>query len=155
MLKPIKRHEALQPISREHHHGLLLSWKIREGFRLKVDPMRIKNYTDWFWENHLLSHFKFEEAYIFPLLEAENKLIKRALREHGRLKSLFSSSDKVERNLSLIEEELIAHIRFEERILFKEIEQVASEEQMKNIEKEHSKNMVGEWEDDFWSRKLR
>ena len=155
MLKPIKRHEALQPISREHHHGLLLSWKIREGFRLKVDPMRIKNYTDWFWENHLLSHFKFEEAYIFPLLEAENKLIKRALREHGRLKSLFSSSDKVERNLSLIEEELIAHIRFEERILFKEIEQVTSEEQMKNIEKEHSKNMVGEWEDDFWSRKLR
>ena len=24
-----KRHKALQPLSREHHHGLLLSWKNR------------------------------------------------------------------------------------------------------------------------------
>ena len=155
MLKPIKRHEALQPISREHHHGLLLSFKIREGFRLKVDPIRIKKYTDWFWKNHLVSHFEFEEAYIFPLLEAENKLIKRALREHGRLKSLFSSSDKIEINLSLIEEELVAHIRFEERILFKEVEKAATEEQLKIIEKEHSKNMQEEWKDEFWSRKLK
>ena len=30
--KPQKRHKALQPLSREHHHGLLLSWKIRTGF---------------------------------------------------------------------------------------------------------------------------
>ena len=33
--KPQKRHKALQPLSREHHHGLLLSWKIRSGFNKK------------------------------------------------------------------------------------------------------------------------
>ncbi len=150
MSKPIKRHQALQPVSREHHLGLLLSWKIREGLRLEVSLERIKTYTDWFWINHLQPHFEFEEAHIFPLLDSEDKLIKRALREHRRLKRLFSASNKVAINLSLIEEELVAHIRFEERILFKEIEQRASEEQLNLIEKAHSKNIVEEWEDEFW-----
>ena len=153
MPKPIKRHKALQPISREHHHGLLLSWKIREGFRHKVAPERIKKYTDWFWKNHLIAHFEFEEAYIFPLLENDSILIKRALREHRRLKSLFSATDKIETNLSLIEEELIAHIRFEERILFQEVQRIASEEQLNMIENKHSKNMAEVWEDEFWLKK--
>ena len=155
MPKPLKRHPALQPISREHHHGLLLSWKIREGFRHNVVRERIKKYTDWFWINHLVSHFEFEEAYIFPLLKNDSILIKRALREHRRLKSLFSATDKVEHNLSLIEEELIAHIRFEERILFQEVQLIASEEQLKVIEKEHSKNLAEVWEDEFWIKKSK
>ena len=87
----------------------------------------------------MISHFESEEAYIFPLLEAENKLLKRALREYGRLKSLFSSSNKIEINLSFIEEELVAYIRFEERVLFKEVERMATEEQLKIIEKDYKK----------------
>ncbi len=153
MSNPIKRHIALGSVSREHHHGLLLSWKIREGFRRNIEPERIKMYTDWFWENHLETHFEFEEKYIFPILEIENKLIKRALREHGRLKGLFISSDKVEQNLSLIEEELVAHIRFEERILFKEIQEIASEQQLKIVEQGHLVNIVDEWKDEFWAKK--
>lgn len=42
MSQPIKRHPSLQPLSREHHYGLLLSWKIREGFKREVPPERIK-----------------------------------------------------------------------------------------------------------------
>ena len=148
--KPIKRHQSLQPVSREHHHGLLLSWKIRTGLKQGVAVERIKEFVDWFWENHLQAHFDFEETYMFPILGKENKSVKRALREHGRLKRLFASEDKIERNLSLIEEELTAHIRFEERILFQEIEALASKEQLKVIEEVHSKNMVDEWEDEFW-----
>lgn len=152
MPKPIKRHTALQPISREHHHGLLLSWKIRQGFSLEIAPERIKKYTNWFWENHLQSHFEFEESYIFPILEKEHKSIKRALREHRRLKRLFAAPDKIERNLSLIEEELTAHIRFEERVLFREIETVATPEQLEIIQQEHSKPIIEEWKDEFWIR---
>src|SRR5690606_10923423 len=29
--KPIKRNKDLQPFSRDHHHSLLLCWKIRTG----------------------------------------------------------------------------------------------------------------------------
>ena len=55
---PIKRHKALQPLSRDHHHGLLLSGKIRAGFSKNIEPLRIKNYADWFFKNHLIPHFE-------------------------------------------------------------------------------------------------
>lgn len=153
MPKPIKRHQSLQPVSREHHHGLLLSWKIREGLQKQIAVERIKKYADWFWENHLQAHFEFEEKYMFPILGPNHKLVKRALREHRRLKRLFTTPDKIEQNLSLIEEELVAHIRFEERILFQEIQALASEEALKMIEQVHSKSIEGEWGDEFWLKK--
>ncbi|MGB5362412.1 MAG: hemerythrin domain-containing protein [Aureibaculum sp.] len=153
MPKPTKRSKALMPISREHHHGLLLSFKIREGLKKKIAPSRIKKYTDWFWESHLQSHFDFEEKYIFPILGKNNDLIKRALQEHTRLKQLFFSADKVKENLLLIEQELTAHIRFEERILFTEIESVASEDELHMIASEHSKVITDEWQDEFWKVK--
>ncbi len=146
----MKRHVALQPTSREHHFGLLLGWKIREGFKRKVAPERIKKYTDWFWENHLMHHFLFEEKYIFPILEDKHPFVKRALREHRRLRRLFTAFKETERYLYLIEEELTAHIRFEERILFKEVENLASPTQLALIEREHSKKMITHWEDEFW-----
>ena len=153
MPNPIKRHKSLQPVRREHHHGLLLSWKIREGFKRHVAVGRIKKYTDWFWEEHLNAHFEFEEKYLFPVLGKDHILIKRALREHRRLKRLFNATDNIERNLSLIEDELASHIRFEERELFQELQAVASTEILKDIEEAHSKNIIEEWTDEFWVRK--
>ena len=64
--KPIKRHEAIKPYSREHHHGLLLCWKIREGLKHEVAIDRIKKYADFLWETQIEPHFKAEEKYIFP-----------------------------------------------------------------------------------------
>ncbi|MAT55721.1 MAG: cation-binding protein [Saprospirales bacterium] len=150
--KPIKRHPALQPLSREHHHGLLLSWKIRTGFAKGVAPERIKAYCDWFFENHLLRHFDTEEQHVFPVLgNKEHPLVKRALREHGRLKRLFTTGEDLGKNLSLIEEELTAHIRFEERELFNEIQQVATAEQLAQIERLHDEQPFEEhWPDRFW-----
>src|SRR5690606_36276296 len=66
--KPIKRDENIQPFSREHHHGLLLSWKIKTGFKKNLELERIKRYTDWFYKNQLLPHFEAEEKYLFPIL---------------------------------------------------------------------------------------
>lgn len=150
MPKPLKRHESLQPVSREHHHGLLLSFKIREGLKKKVDVERMKRYADWFWTNHLFPHFEYEEKFILPILDKEDKLVKRTIREHRRLKRLFLSSDNVEHNIMLIEEELVAHIRFEERILFQEIQKIATLEQLKMIEEAHVFIEDKGWEDEFW-----
>ena len=118
MPKPLKRAKALQPISREHHHGLLLSWKIREGLKKEVDPGRITKYADYFWEHHLIPHFEMEEKYIFPILGAENELIKTALEQHKELETLFAMKTDLVNNLSAIEKALTIHIRFEEQVLF-------------------------------------
>ena len=149
--KPIKRSESLKPLSREHHHGLLFCWKIRTGFEKNVDVSRIKKYADWFYQNYLIPHFELEEQYVFPILGNENELIIKAVSEHERLKQLFESNTEISKNISLIEEELESHIRFEERILFGEIQKIASAEQLQAIEFNHSDEaFVDNLNDPFW-----
>lgn len=151
---PIKRHTALQPLSREHHHGLLLAWKIRTGLSKEVPLERIKAYSDWFFENHLMPHFEMEERHIFPILgDKGHPMVKRALREHRRLRRLFSTGEDLTKNLSLMEEELTAHIRYEERVLFNEVQQVSTPEQFSEIERLHQgQPFVDDWEDKFWEK---
>jgi len=148
--KPLKRHKSIVPLSKDHHQALLLCWKIRTGFKKKIAPQRIKSYSNWFWINHIQPHFNIEEKYVFPVLGNEHDLIKRALAEHRSLKELFESETDINKNLSLIEEELENHVRFEERILFGEIQKVATDEELKNIEKYHQDNFCDDWEDEFW-----
>jgi iron-sulfur cluster repair protein YtfE (RIC family) len=149
--KPIKRDKNIQPLSRDHHHTLLLCWKIRKGFSKEVAPSRIKVYSNWFFENHVLPHFKLEEEYLFPVLGQEHEMVKKALAEHRRLERLFKDNKDISRSLSLIEEELELHIRYEERELFNEIQKQASPEQLKIILEVHKDELFQDnTEDEFW-----
>lgn len=149
--KPIKRNKYLQSLSRDHHHGLLLCWKIRSGFSKGIEVQRIKRYTDWFFVHHLLPHFVIEEEQVFPILGHNHEFIKRGLMEHRRLKRLFCQTDELEKSLSRIEEELANHIRFEERTLFNEIQNVASEGQLMNVQRAHKYEFFTDnVEDPFW-----
>ncbi|MFV0539661.1 MAG: hemerythrin domain-containing protein [Aestuariibaculum sp.] len=149
--KPLKRHKALQPLSRDHHHGLLLAWKIRAGFKKEIEPKRIKIYADWFFKTHLLEHFDIEEQYVFPVLGDDNELVKKALSQHRRIKRLFSETGDIGVALNKVEEELDNHIRFEERILFPEIQMAATETQLELIEKIHQpEKFEDNLDDEFW-----
>lgn len=148
--KPLKRHIALQPLSREHHEGLLLSWKIRKGLDRKTDISRIKEYCDWFWETHLQSHFQFEESRIFTILDQKNELIARAVNDHIKIKKLFEANTITESELALLAEKVTEHIRFEERVLFPEIEKKASETDLNEIIKSHQTVDCELWHDPFW-----
>lgn len=148
---PLKRHPALQHLSHDHHHGLLLCWKIRQGFKLGIDPDRMKAYSEWFWNHHLEDHFREEEQQLFPIIPADNTLIKQALSEHRRLKKLFTNWENSEKNLGQIEEELERHIRFEERTLFPLIQENASSEQLEAIGKNGNQEKFQDNESDlFW-----
>ena len=149
--KPLKRAPELQPLSHDHHQALQLCWKIRTGFSKKIESNRIKKHTDWFFKTHLKPHFELEEKYVFPILGADNKLIKKALAEHRRLERLFKQTTDQEKSLGLIEEELEAHIRFEERILFVEIQKIATKEELVKINEIHIEETFVERDDDlFW-----
>lgn len=150
-LKPQKRHKALHSLSREHHHGLLLSWKIRSGFSKNIAISRIQTYTNWFFKTYLIPHFELEERYIFSVLGADNEFVKKALEDHQYIKFLFLEAETSVKKLSNIEQELEQHIRFEERILFPEIQKIATEAQLLYIEKNHqSKDFIDNLEDEFW-----
>lgn len=149
--KPIKRHIALQPLSRQHHFGLLFGWKIRKGFNKNIEPERMMKFATWFYKMEIKPHFSDEEKYLFPILEPGNELIERALKEHRRIKRLFLDTENPERSLHRLEEELDAHIRFEERILFNEIQKVATPEQLQKIEEIHTDlEPTPEYADPFW-----
>ncbi|MBX2842986.1 MAG: hemerythrin domain-containing protein [Flammeovirgaceae bacterium] len=149
--KPLKRHKVLQPISREHHYHLLLCWKIRTGFRKKVATERIKKYADWIFGNYIRSHFEFEEKYIFPLLPKGSELLKKVLADHRRLTRLFQKKDDPIRSLSRIEEELESHIRFEERIVFADLQDRLDKEKWNSLEGEIvEKKFKENTEDEFW-----
>lgn len=148
---PIKRNEYLKPLSRDHHHGLLVCWKIRTGLKKGIDLQRIKAFTDWFFKTSLLPHFNEEERFLFPLLGNEHEMIKKALSEHRRLTRLFENNSDLEKTLNQIEEELENHIRFEERVLFNEIQKVVSEQKIQSMLKKDLENPAEKkWADEFW-----
>ena len=125
--KTIKRSKDLQSLSGEHHHSLILCWKIRTGFSKNVAVERIKRYVDWFFVNHIDPRLM-EEKHLFPVLGNNNELVRKATAVHRRLRRLFKETDNISKSLNLIEEVLEKHIRFEERILFNELQKVVSEE---------------------------
>ena len=150
-LNPIKRSKFLRPLSRDHHHGLLLCRKIRKGFEKGIEAGRIKAYADWFYHFHLLPHFETEEKFVFPVLGSENKLIKKAKEDHKRLNFLFKSENGLQTLLFNIADELESHIRFEERILFNEIQNKANIEELQLIIQHHSGDKFKDnLSDPFW-----
>ncbi|SMD45995.1 hypothetical protein SAMN00777080_4669 [Aquiflexum balticum DSM 16537] len=149
--KPIKRHLALQALSRDHHQGLLLCFKIRQGIKLGVEEARIKKYCEWFWKEHLAAHFSEEEKFVFTVLGDDDIMVQQALREHKRLEKLFNDSKSDYDHLKKLEKELEAHIRFEERVLFNKIQDVATEEELETITENHAgEPSCAVWEDEFW-----
>jgi iron-sulfur cluster repair protein YtfE (RIC family) len=149
--KPLKRHDALVPLSREHHQGLLLCWKIKQGLAKSIDPTRIKQYADWFFREHLVPHFAEEENVLFPILGNNHALVTRAVAEHRELEMLFADHSNVEQSLRTISEKLDKHIRFEERELFEFIQRAATEEQLQALAKHDAPQPFCDNESDpFW-----
>jgi len=147
----IKRHTSLQEYSKDHHQALLLCWKIKVGLQKGIAIKRIKAYADWFYENHIIDHFIMEEKYMFPVLSSDHELIIQVLNEHKLLLELFTNNNDVENSLTKLHEALKNHIRFEERILFNEIQDAATEQQLKLIEKYHTlEKFEDNLSDPFW-----
>ncbi|MCC6864831.1 MAG: hemerythrin domain-containing protein [Ignavibacteria bacterium] len=148
--KPLKRHASLQSLSHDHHHGLVFCRNLKEGIKRNISPDRIDKYANWFWDTHLEPHFETEEIYLFPILGNDDELVKQAVKEHRDLKNLIKANPDNQNRFSMIKELLEKHIRFEERILFNKIEQIATIEQLQIVEKHHQDLTVDTWNDMFW-----
>lgn len=136
-MPPLERHPLLKPLSREHHQGLLLCWRIRRDLQARTDHDVVLNECRVFFRSHLLPHFAVEEEVVFPVLGRVNPLVQRAIAEHRRIARLFLQRVDPRTTLGLVEEELEAHIRFEERVLFPEVQRMATPEEMDRIDQVH------------------
>jgi len=145
--------DVLTYLLQQHHHGLVLCQNIHQGLRKNIEPDRIKKYCIWFFKQHIEIHFKIEEQYIFPILGNDHALVKKALREHRKIKRLIDDTVDITKAVNLLEELVEAHIRFEEKNIFTEIQQRATEEIKRSILKDANYKAVksaSEWSDIFW-----
>ncbi|HCN84967.1 MAG TPA: cation-binding protein [Sphingobacteriaceae bacterium] len=133
----MKRNKDLQALSRDHHHGLLLGWKIRQGLKYLSDPRIIVNYIAYFSTAALFPHFEEEEKQILTYLSISDPLKQRTLREHKNISLLIHqlTSDKEIESAGLLKiaESVDEHIRFEERELFPHLEEVLNDDQLGKI----------------------
>lgn len=158
--KPIKRSNELVPLSRDHHSGLLLCWKIRTGIKKGIEEQRIAGYVLFYYRSHLTEHFRQEEEYIFPLVGEQNIRTQRAIAEHRQIEALIHKLENSEtigyNGLEELANRLDAHIRYEERELFSYIEEEAETKQLGNaggiIAGLHNDIKEPAWSDEFWAR---
>lgn len=158
---PIKRNKNLIALSRDHHEGLLVVWKIRQGHRFVVTDKHIADFVIYAFDKHLEPHFKEEEELLFSKLKTDDKLLVKATEQHATLRKMAaelssvdgSTTAQLEAFANLLEE----HIRFEERTLFPHVERQLPIETLNSIgtqlELIHSKQQPLYWKDEFWIRK--
>ncbi|MDR2235009.1 MAG: hemerythrin domain-containing protein [Chryseobacterium sp.] len=149
----MKRNENIILLSRDHHFGLLCSWKIRQGLKKGIKVSRITKYVLHFWDSHLKEHFREEEQILIPYLEDE--FSQRIQSEHQQLEAAISGMKGSETAdlLSYFADLLEQHIRFEERTWFPHLEAQLNPADLEKIGKEldrihHSEQDT--YEDEFW-----
>lgn len=153
-INPIKRSPQLSPLSREHHEGLLFVWKIRQGIRYGIEADRIAAFCQWFWSQHLAPHFQKEEKVVPSVLSTANENVQRMFAEHEAIRQRLTQVEREADYASLesLAQTVYDHIRFEERVLFNELEEAASPEQWLRIAEALNKEQeTGDnWKDTFW-----
>lgn len=140
--KGIRRHKALQPLSRHHMIGLHVGLKLlRTGTeKSKISLEQIIEDTREFWFLGGQEHFREEEEILLPAYAAYADLnqsdIIEMLLEHVMIRSgmnrLFAE-ELCEGEIRELGTLLHGHIRREERILFPMIEEALPEEKLQEI----------------------
>lgn len=158
MGKPLKRHPAFVPVSRDHHFGLLLVWKIRQGREKGIAPERLFNYVKYFYSKHMEPHFSLEESVIFSYMAKNDLLRKEVESQHREIRDAYKELGKFENEelLTKLDEFCLmveAHIRFEERKLFQYMQVELLNKELKEMEEKVTaihKPVTEVWEDKFW-----
>ncbi|TMI62999.1 MAG: hemerythrin domain-containing protein [Bacteroidetes bacterium] len=155
--QPIVRSNELSPLSREHHDGLLFVWKLRQGLSNNIAPARLKDFTIFYWQQHIKPHFYQEEHVLSKFIPTDNPLLKQMQEEHSLIRELILSlgDDASIETFTSLADVIYKHIRFEERELFGWVEVNLNKEQLEEIYKELEEHPLcgSDWKDEFWLKK--
>ncbi len=141
--KHMKRHEAIAPLSRDHHGSLLLAQILKKNapvYREMPDNAKDKvKYAQQQFERHIKKHFVQEETLLEFAKDSHteiNTLAAEIKTDHRELTALFQALETATDKESAMDTLGIAlenHIRKEERTLFPLLQQHCSEEMLQKI----------------------
>ena len=139
----IKRHKALQPLSRHHHHGLVMAHRLMkagtEASSFSNDELKEQLQT--FWDSGGNDHFREGEALLFSAYakyaSPDQPEIVENLLEHALIRSkvqqlltqLSISEALMHERGSLLE----GRIQKEERVLFPVFKRALPEEELEKL----------------------
>jgi hemerythrin-like domain-containing protein len=129
----MKRNEALQQLSRDHHRALEAALKLRRAEPEDAKAVR-KDYLG-FWRDHGAIHFRVEEEVMLPAFaqhgDESDPAVIRVLADHEEIRrrsaELEESASPRTEDLTALGELLADHVRHEERVLFPLIEEAMPE----------------------------
>ena len=136
----MKRHEALEQLSRDHHQALFQAMRLKRAAEVDSGDV-LGDFLDfWFSIGHL--HFRAEEEVLLPAYSAyadassepvvrvlvDHIEIRREAHELGALKE-----DPPPERLHSLGERLDAHVRHEERVLFPLIEEALPDDELARV----------------------
>lgn len=135
----MKRNVYLQPLSRQHHNGLLMALLLQKGVKKKASHTVLCDFIRYGWEEELEHHFASEELVLIPAAfkkKINPALTEQLLHEHTALRLLVqkaSTHSATEKDIIDFASLLEKHIRFEERTYFPEAEKLLSEKELKEM----------------------
>lgn len=128
-----KRHQSLVSLSHDHHHGLALALRLRQGGNALLndgwthDRQAQAQIVRKFYDEELSVHFRLEEEILFPAMlkhiAGSSSLIHSLIAQHRQMEDLIhqlhtddpAALDRLLTDLGVVLEQ---HIRSEERELF-------------------------------------
>lgn len=131
---PMKRHPALQPLSRQHHLGLVIANKAKSA----TDDDKLTHHQALveYLTTAIPTHFEIERTRLADVIltklsdDRAVKLAKQMLDEHEYIESLLANTDPSVDDVKELANALYDHIRFEERELFPIAETVLSDDEL-------------------------
>jgi len=136
----MKRHEALERLSRDHHQALFQAMRLKRATEDTAGDV-LGDFLDfWFSVGHL--HFRAEEEVLLPAYsayaDASREEVVRVLVDHIEIRraahELGALTDDPEpERLKALGERLDAHVRHEERVLFPLIEDALPDDELVRV----------------------
>lgn len=148
--QPLKRHDGLQPLSREHHQGLILALNVDKGVKKEMEFDRMAKYIKVHFNELLEPHFQFEEKEVFVFLPKANTQRQLAEQQHRAIVRTVRHL-KTRSDCKRFADQLRKHIRFEERELFELIQTHVDPTDLDQLNGKWEENLsCMHWEDRFW-----
>ncbi|SOD15725.1 hemerythrin domain-containing protein [Nitrosomonas ureae] len=121
------RNGALLPLSREHHTSLVIARAARKAAESNdvATCVAAVQRIEAHWQNVLVTHFAQEEALLQLARDAlDTEIIARILADHEELRMLTCESYALDpaTRLHRFGDLLAAHVRYEERVLFPQLQ---------------------------------
>ncbi|MHA2338383.1 MAG: hemerythrin domain-containing protein [Candidatus Hodarchaeales archaeon] len=147
----VKRHPAMQPLSRDHFTELTLAQRLKKGHPENLasnwptndNIQEQANRAKQIFDIEVSQHLKIEEDYLYLVAKEKlgpkgYKLLNKILEDHIYFKKAFQelnegSLDQMRNKMISLGERLENHIREEERELFPLIEKVIPENELNEI----------------------